>query len=289
MTIFLLCDTINFSNAVRKAYTQIKKAELLGGMGKAITRKVKDSGDIKDLIADRSMYKDFLKTPRHPSDIPRYKEYIREAKDNINKARKGSGKDVRSYTDAAQIARRGSTKPIKSASYIDRAGYIQHPQDNTVLASTLKKVETNTLKSGKENGVSLYKNNNKLKTTPMLEGDEGSVGLSLPPKNQKTLIQIHSHPLKNQTEDKLISKLSRIGTVIPSAADHDSNNSRGITNLIVSPHAKGKRTITKYTTKKDFPDQNRSSISPNSIKNHRKNLRSVTGVDYTVITPNKNQ
>lgn len=271
---YLLCD---FSNAVRKAFTQIKKAELLGEMGKKIKKNNPDTAEIKELLTRR--YNLAKAIQRNGGDTQGgLATGIEKIVKNINRKRKANKKDVRSYVDAAQIARRGKITPIKADTYIDRSGYIQYPQDNTVLAGTINKIDKNTRKTGTEYGTTLYKDGNRLKASKVVEGDEGSVkAMSTLPTNKEALIDIHSHPDAIKVSDNL--------SVLPSV--HDLKLTRSKTSLIVSPQIRG-RTITKYeATTKPFKQDNKLDLNTYT-QQYRKQVRQAGG-DYTVITKGKNQ
>lgn len=249
---------VDFSNAARKAFTQIKKAELLGGMGKPKDQKAFDFFN--------KIYQKELKSKK-------------SAKSNVLEQLNKVKEDSISYTDAAQIARRGKITPIKSKSYIDRASYITNPQDNTVLAGVIDKIENNTRKTNKEYGTGFYKDNSnsKLIAAKLSKGDEQSINIwSNFPSGRKALIDIHSHPIGTD-------KISRIGNVVPSPRDFQNRKGSSRTSLIVSPQNNNKRTITKYKTGFNFDESYIGFPSK-----YRKNVRNEGG-DYTVITPNKNQ
>lgn len=280
---------IDFSNAARKVYTQLKKAELLGGLGKVVG-KTEDTSTILELKKQRQAIADKLKALGKPSDKERKsKAYMARDKKNliydlqevtqdINYKRKTAARNnpnTVSYTDAAQKARRGKTTPIKSKSYIDRSSYIQNPQDNTVLAATLNKVDKNTRKDGVEYGTTLYKDKNRLKASSLVKGEsDGVYNLSSLPKGKEAIIDIHSHPVLGK------ERFGRMASVIPSK--EDLSQARSKKSLIVSPQAGNKRTITAFK-----PTDSKLNVDKD-FKNYRKKVREAGG-DYTVLTPNKNQ
>ena len=268
---------VDFSNAARKAFTQIKKAKLLGGMGTSITRKIPDNHILKDLLDNKRVDKSILKKPNSKEQFDQFKDMMIENVAKINAHRKEANKDVRSYTDAAQIARRGKTKPIKANTYVAREGYIQHPQDNTVLSGAINKIDKQTRATGNEHGTYLYKEKDKLKVVPISKGSKGQIYITPPPIGKERLIDIHSHPLKTKTAPIL----EKISNVVPSP--QDLSRTRSKTSLIVSPQQDNKRTITKYIqTGGTKPDEYYG------LSGWRKRVRREGG-DYTVITKGKNQ
>ncbi|MCA6430304.1 MAG: DUF4329 domain-containing protein [Cytophagales bacterium] len=266
---------VDFSNAARRAFTQIKKAELLGGMGKPFTKKVRDTQSIKDLIQYKKDIAERLKYETDKEFKERLKGLVNTSRIRVNKERNQISKDIRGYVDAAQIARRGETTPIKANTYLDRSSYITNPQDNTVLAATLNKIEKNTRKDGVEYGTTLYKNDGKLKASPLVKGRKYSVEtMSSLPQTKEALIDIHSHPTGKKDD-----RLTRVSAVLPSPQDLKIIRSK--TSLIVSPQPDS-RTITKYvSTPFTIGEINKG-------EKYRQKVRKAGG-DYTVITKGKNQ
>lgn len=258
---------VDFSNAARKAFTQIKKAELLGGMGKILSKV--DT----PLIKNKIMLKQ-LESKKDNVDVTKIKRLTA----SINRLRSNLESPTRSYTDAAQIARRGFITPIKSKSYIDRAGYITNPQDNTLLAGVINKIDSKTRATGREYGTRLYKDGRKLKTQKIVEGTDTAI--ELPKRTKDDVINIHSHPSALR---KSASKRDKAISVIPSPNDMLYTNSKE-TALIVSPQSNNKRTITKYT------DGIVADTDRQTLKKYRQRMRNNDyNANYTVITPNKNQ
>lgn len=267
---YLLCDVdyhvqqqASFSNAARKAYTQVKKAQLLGGM---------DVVKPYDTKLVQALRKEKVKVAKSGKRSMLFGD-VDSINNMINKITGGA---KRSYTDAAQIARRGKTTPIKASTYIDRSGYIKNPQDNTVLTAAQKKVIEPTRRTNNEHAVILSKNKGKLKTSKLITGDSGSVDVP------KGLISIHSHPINKNKKDIF----KGAAAVIPSEDDLQIAKQYK-TNLIVSPSPNQKKnTVTKYEPIDRSLQIDR--YKPESHKGYRKTVREARG-NYTVITPNKNQ
>ena len=110
---------VDFSNAARRAFNQLKKASLLGNL--------KENG----------------------------------------------------YINAARKAR-GKIKLSEKGSIISTAKELNHPQDNTVLNATRKKLIKSVKKDTKGAGLGVYRDvtDSKLKTTPVMKGLNGYPDLS---------------------------------------------------------------------------------------------------------------
>lgn len=244
---YLMCD---FSNAVRKAFTSIKKAELLGGMGKPkkiiteakIPQYVQDMNKkfIKDSRLDKKeMAKRRLSYANTPQEKKEAIELLKQSNTVINRQikerlpQKAPTSEKVGYVDAIQKARYGKTKPIKSDNVISRSGLLQNPQDNTVLSAAQEKVVNATRKDKlqREYGLGLLKDNpkTKLKTTKLSKGasdelsiDMGDITNEAFKKRSNLIGTVHSHP--NQPNKYMIPKRSdrvdyEAWTVKPSVPD----------------------------------------------------------------------
>lgn len=298
----------DFSNAARKAFTRTKQATLLGGLGN-----VKEGAPVpkeqirivtREVPAPTPKYKGLLSflNPKKPAKPATY--ITRETFTPENPLNDRIG-----YVDAIQTARRGATNPIKSSSYIDRQGYMNTPQDNTVLAGTIDKLrKTTKLDPANEYGALLYKDSPKdtLKTTPITGGGSHSVKLygKDTEQNKKSLVNIHTHPPYAKT----------IAGVTPSPKDfqmdanqrHDTPNTTSL--ILANSPATNQNHITQYKTSKHpssriaknldekmYSDANHQTYAEtdrqdflNTFRNYRQNVKNLGG-DYKVISNKTNQ
>lgn len=281
---YILAD---FSNAARKAFTQLKKAEILGGLGK----KVHNLSDhtLQLMKDDRKYMAKKVKEGMHY-----YKSNIKDKVKEINKYKSNPLNDPnkRGYVDAAQIARRGKTNSIKADTYIGRESFMNHPQDNTVLAKTLKKVGDSSKRDNTEKGVTLYKDHpkGKLKTTHISSGDEFGTNIPKAPHKTTGLIDVHSHPNTD------IDKKSLRGSMSPSPGDF-VGNSRLKTSLIVSPelnkNAAKLKTSRHYIKYEPIKTGSKSSLErhieeKNDISGYQSKVKKLGG-KYKVVDKNTKQ
>lgn len=289
-----MCD---FSNAARKAFTSIKKAELLGGMGsvkKVISKSEPDVPDfMKDIYAkivkDRRRFKkDNAKSELLRANTPQKKKEVIESlkrnnaflnqEINENLPKKNYSFEKVGYVDAIQKARYGKTKPIKSENVISRSGLLQNPQDNTVLSAAQEKVVNATRKDKlqREYGVTLIKNNpqSKLKTSDLIKGDSKTLAVNYTPEIQKTydaksktVGTIHSHPSQKggQFIPDLKSRLkNEAWNVKPSP--NDFNVAAAINNNLKGDD-KGINIITSLNQPYYYPNTGRNRITKKTTKN----------------------
>jgi hypothetical protein len=299
----------NFSNAARKAFTRTKQATLLGGLGTikegAPVPKEQRRTVTKEVPTPPPKYKGLLSflNPKKPATPKTYTTTEKFTPENPLNDRVG-------YVDAIQIARRGGTSPIKSNSYIDRQGYINNPQDNTVLAGTIDRLrKTTSADSKNEYGALLYKDNPKdtLKTTPITGGGTHSVKLYSGniEQDKKSLINIHTHP----------PYAKKIAGVTPSPRDfqmdanqrYDAPNTTSL--ILANSPTTGQNHITQYKTSKHpstriakqleekmYSDANHPNGGEwddrkdflNTFRNYRQNVKNLGG-DYKVISNKTNQ
>jgi hypothetical protein len=298
----------DFSNAARKTFTRTKQATLLGGLGNvkegAPVPKEQRRTVTREVPTPPPKYKGLLSflNPKKPATPATYTATEKFTPENPLNDRIG-------YVDAIQTARRGSTNPIKSNSYIDRQGYMNTPQDNTVLAGTIDKLrKTASVDPKNEYGALLYKDDPRvtLKTTPITGGGSHSIKLysGNTEQDKKSLVNIHTHPPYAKT----------IAGVTPSPRDFqmDANqryDTPNTTSLILANNPiTGQNHITQYKTSKHpssriakhldekmYSDANHQTYAEtdrqdflNTFRNYRQNVKNLGG-DYKVISNKTNQ
>jgi hypothetical protein len=244
---------VDFSNAARRLLTRTKLAELKGALGKATEL----PADLKNLRYYKNYEAKDLKKGRKTLAA------IRDYRDQANKALLANP-TRRGYVDAIQIARRGSTTPIKANTYIAREGWASNPQDNTVIAASIDKIRKQTLKDGKEQAFTITKNKSSEKVKPtFIQGNSKGVDYS----SRGSLLDAHTHPLEQKTIQQL-----------PSRVDLNLKN-KDNTSLIISTVNDEPR-IVKYKGTNKLED--RPPIGK-YFDNYKKEVRSKGG-DYKIIT-----
>lgn len=298
----------DFSNAARKAFTRTKQATLQGGLGNvkegAPVPKEQRRTITREVPAPPPKYKgllSFLNPKNSPAPTTRVTTEKFTPDYPLN--------DRVGYIDAIQTARRSGTSPIKTDTYIDRKGYMNTPQDNTVLAGTIGKLrKSSSLDPANEHGALLYKDDPKdvLKASSITGGKSHSVKLysGNAEQDKKSLVNIHTHPPYNKT----------IAGVTPSPQDlqmdanqrYDTPNTTSL--ILANSPTTGQNHITQYKTSEHpstkigtklrdimYSDTNHPRGGEtgrqdflNTFRNHRQNVKNLGG-DYKVISNKTNQ